>query len=416
MIYKGCYGLNLKGPEVRYISLAKSLHSLGYTITIAACSFNKEIHPKYINFLHIHNFFKMAVAFIKSDCIILHGGGFVLLSLSVFSGFIGKKIIFDNYSPRWVELDEVIFKSNFNFGLFARSSFNSFRSLLAVLVFNFVIVANKRQMDLFRGFLVPFSQTKEFSRIKQIPFGCEIYEDRSRKSAIKMLNKLSPGNAKLEESDFLIGWLGGVYDWFDLNSVMESVSEAFMHNSKIKIVFFGVSDAWREKMLSQIPEDNRYNFFFLPWIDFNKRFDYWAAFDVSLVWGGKGFENDYASRTRNFDCLSIGLPIIQNYDDEWGERLIANNCGVVTDIESLSSELLSLSKNPEKINNMHMAMINLAPDFYWLNFANEFKQAVDSSKISFIRRTVGLLVFLSMLPAAALFFIYNLFNGLIKSR
>lgn len=109
-------------------------------------------------------------------------------------------------------------------------------------------------------------------------------------------------------------------------------------------------------------------------------------------------------------------PVIQNYDDEWGEHLIINGCGVVTDIENLSDELLSLSLDTGRIKKMQMAMINLAPDFYWPRFANELMLAINESEMSFIRRSVGLLVFLSMLPAAGLFFIYNIFTGLTKSR
>jgi hypothetical protein len=316
--------------------------------------------------------------------------------LSTISGFFGKKIILDGYVPHWIELDEVISKSKFSLKLSIKSAFNAFRSLLAVYVFNLVVVANKRQVDLARGFLAPFSRTVEFNRIHLIPFGCEPYKERSRSMAIELLNKLTNKDRAFDERNFLVGWLGGTYGWFDLGPL--------------------VSDERKDEMLSWVAPEHHKNFFFLPYVDFENRFDYWAAFDVSLVWGGEGYENDYASRTRNFDCLSIGLPIIQNYDDEWGVRLVTSGSGVVTDIEHLADELMSLSLGPSRVKQMQSAMINLAPGFYWSKFANKLVLAVNESEMSFIRRFVGLLALLVVLPAIGLFFIYNLFGGLIKRK
>ncbi|MFD2405978.1 hypothetical protein ACFSVK_09730 [Azorhizophilus paspali] len=82
--------------------------------------------------------------------------------------------------------------------------------------------------------------------------------------------------------------------------------------------FFGADEFRQAELLRSVGEEARANVVFMPWVEFSRRFEYWAGLDVSLVWGAEGYENDYASRTRNFDCLTLGLPIVQNMDDEWG--------------------------------------------------------------------------------------------------
>jgi len=281
---------------------------------------------------------------------------------------------------------------------------------LAVFVFDLIIVANNRQLDLMRGFVGAFTRTREFSKIQIIPFGCEPYELRSRVEGLALLNSINEKSPVLNESDFLVGWLGGTYGWFDLNSVVAALSDAFAQNQQIKLVFFGVSEENQVMLLSNLPESLQSQIVFLPWVPFMERFKYWAAFDISLVWGGQGYENDYASRTRNFDCLSLGLPIIQNEDDEWGRRLEKHGAGIVTTQQRLSTDLLHISQDSKALELLKNNMVQLAPEFYWDEFAKTLINSVQRVKTGGIRRLFGVLALLTLLPALLLFFVYELVN------
>lgn len=409
LVYKGRYNATLKGPEMRYIALARALNSQGYEVSVAGYDFDTTVHSGFLNFIPINNLWQVFKAFMRSDCVVLHGGGPFLLMLSLLIGFFGKSTVLDNYVPHWVELDEVMKNQGRTTKLEFKSAFNVFRSLMGLLTFNMVIVANRRQQDLLRGMIAPFLRTQGFDRIEVIPFGCEPYTNRSREEGVRLLNSLAE-NSRLQSTDFLVGWLGGTYGWFDLSALLASMKVAFERNPAIKLVFFGVNEKQREEMLECIPVNIHGNLIFLPWVSFQERFAYWAAFDISLVWGGDGYENDYASRTRNFDCLSLGLPVIQNEDDEWGVRLKSSGAGMITSLESVSDDLLWVSQNEKALQKMHTAMKELAPEFYWERFSEHFASSVNRNKMSLLRRLTGALALMFVLPGIALFFLFGLLS------
>jgi len=414
LIYKGDYGSALRGPELRYISLGKSLHEGGHTVQLAAKTFEAALHPPYIQFIRLRSFRDTARAFISTDCILLHGGGPVLIFTTLIAGLLGKKIILDNYVPHWIELDEEASHIQKSPKLLIKSSFNALRVLLGSLVFDALIVANQRQLDLARGSASPFTRTRDFNRTHIIPFGCDPYEPRNRTNGLALINGLILDAPKLQPDDFLVGWLGGTYGWFDLDRLLKSLAPAFRDNPQIKLIFFGVKDKKKSDLLNTIPVECHSNLYFLPWVDFNNRFDYWSAFDISLVWGADGYENDYASRTRNFDCLSLGLPILQNHDDEWGSRLRSSGAGVVTDLEHISQELIRLSRDKGAVQDMAFRMIQLNPEFQWSKFALTLSNVFSQPGVPLLRRLLGVLSFSFIVAASLILLVQEIIASFLR--
>lgn len=417
LVYKGSFGAALRSPEMRYAALAAELLKLGHEVVLCARAGDGCGIPEGVKFVAVADLRRLTRAFLRADVIVLHGGGPVVLALAMLCGVLGRRIVLDAYVPHWIELDELI-RSGVGSPaprLLAKAQFNVLRALLGTLAFNLNIVANQRQMDLLRGIMAPFSLTRDFSRVVVIPFGCERSQARSREAGRARLGRLAGG--EFADDDFLIGWLGGTYGWFDLDGVLAEVSRAICKDARIKLCFFGVDEERRPQLLAPVAPEARGNLFFLPWIDFATRLEHWAGFDVSLVWGGQNYENDYASRTRNFDCLSIGLPVVQNEDHEWGPRLKASGAGVVVAPSALTDTLLQLANSPEVVTDMREAMHALAQQFHWQRFASALVDAVDGAPMSPMRRLVGLLAFCAALPAALMLFALALVESLVgKSR
>lgn len=414
ILYKGIYGSALRGPEMRYAALTSELMASGHTVILCGRSANQTNIPKNAEFVPVSKVTKLFLAFLRSDICVLHGGGPLILVFAIIAGLLGKNIILDSYVPHWIELDEIISKTprKNQSKLLIKAYFNVIRSLLGALVFNGMVVANKRQLDLIRGMMAPFLLTHDFSRIFIVPFGCNELKDKNKKNGRRLLGELK--GDEFNKNDFLIGWLGGTYGWFDLESVLRTVSLSIKKNKNIKLVFFGVDQSRQTELLDLVSDSIKGNIIFLPWVDFSTRFDYWSGFDISLVWGGDGYENDYASRTRNFDCLTLGLPIIQNEDDEWGERLEKSGAGRAVNLSSLSELLFELSNSPENVAHMHQAMIKLSSGFYWSRFAEAIINGVLANPMHLSRRIFGLIGFFMTLPALFVFFSYSLFAMLAK--
>lgn len=406
LLYKGEYANALRGPELRYVSLAQELTALGHKVVIGGRTAQPESLPPAVEFVAVSDWFTLIKAFFTARMVVLHGGGPVILLLAMLVGFAGKLIVLDSYVPHWIEL-EALSKKQGRFSqikTLIKSYFNVLRGLFAALVFNGIIAANGRQLDLYRGMIAPFSLTRDFSRFVIIPFGCNPALLNASNHGRHLLTELS--NGKISSDDFVIGWLGGTYGWFDLTTLLAKASDAITSNSSIKLVFFGVEAERKRELLACVVPEAQANIIFLPWVNFTQRFNYWSGFDVSLVWGAKGVENDYASRTRNFDCLTLGLPIVQNWDEEWGPRLKESGAGRVTDTEHVAAVLTELSSSPEKIAAMRRAMQQLAPPFYWSRFANQLVAMTQMPAISTVRRVCGLFAFGLILPGVLVLFIY----------
>ncbi len=349
LLYKGNYGRVLRGAEMRYASLARELVAMGHRVTLCGRSGGEAVATG-VEFVPAGRFPRLVQSFFRSDTIVLHGGGPLVLLVALFASLFKKKLVLDAYVPHWVELEALAEQG----GRFSRllcltnAYFNSLRCLLGCLVFDRVLVANKRQLDLVRGFMSPFLLTKSYQNISILPYGCEELSIVSRENARRRMAE----NIRqiIGDDDFLVGWLGGAYGWFNLEHLVRLVAPAIEKNKNLKFVFFGIDPCRQSELRAQLPADLQSNLLFLPWIDFTERFNYWAGLDLSLVWGSeRGYENDYASRTRNFDCLALGLPIVQNYDDEWGPRLIDSGGGLIANEKTLSDDIHHLSISPGAI-------------------------------------------------------------------
>lgn len=406
LLYKGEYGSALRGPELRYVSLAQELAKSGHKVVLCGRSAEPATLPSAVEFIATSQLFSLAKAFFTARLLVLHGGGPVVLLLALLAGILGKRVVLDAYVPHWIELEALAAELSrvARIKILIKSYFNVLRGLFAALVFDGIVAANRRQLDLYRGMMSPFTLTRDFSRIAVVPFGCSPVSVNDTARGRQLLAEFSDG--KVTGDDFVIGWLGGAYGWFDLNTVLAEVAQAISNNPLIKLVFFGVPAERQLELLAQVPPRTQVNIVFLPWVDFAERFNYWAGFDVSLVWGAQSVENDYASRTRNFDCLTLGLPIVQNWDPEWGPRLKESGAGQVTDAEHLSEVLVELSLAPDKLATMRSAMHELAFDFYWPRFAKQLLSMTELPLLTLPRRLSGLVAFVLLLPAVLVMFLY----------
>ncbi|MFD2836491.1 hypothetical protein ACFS3C_07815 [Azotobacter vinelandii] len=134
------------------------------------------------------------------------------------------------------------------------------------MTFNGVIVANKRQLDLFRGSLAPFFDPRIQAYFhNSLRLRClRGFRQGTGKGAVG--GNWPVGNFK--RMIFLVGWLGGVYGWFDLDSVMRGVSGAIVENRNIKIIFFGADEFRQAELLRSVGEEAWANVVFMPWVEF----------------------------------------------------------------------------------------------------------------------------------------------------
>lgn len=375
LLYKGDFTKNLNGAEIRYIKIAEQLALSGNEVTIAGGLGHQQGEVKFVSFNKTLSLIK---AFMCADIIMIHGGGPFTLILSLISKILGKRLLLDNYAPHWVELLTVSQKGSRRALLSIKIAFNLFRTLFGAIVCDTVIAANKRQQDLYRGLAASSGNLHLIDKIQILSYGADpVIETKTRSHLIHLSKN------KINDSDILIGWIGSLWDWFDYKPMVAAISTVASSNNDLKLVFFGV-DKNKEKEVKQyiatMAGNASENFLFLPWIDYESRLEVWSGLDAGIVWANPSIENDYAARTRNYDCISARLPIIQNWDDYWGPIINEHNIGITTTENALESAIADFISNRELITEYSKNIATLYDEYSWRSITANLLSLTSTAK------------------------------------
>lgn len=364
-IYKGEFSRDVAGVGVRYISVAKELAASGHAVCIAGRSVPADFGG--VRFIRAGDFLALLNEMKKADRVVLHGGGpFILSVLSLLSSQ-RRKVLLDAFAPHWLELHTAA-KSRENIRPYERIAikskiiFNYFRLVWARLFFHGISVGTERQLDLVRGIV---SQTGdiEFDRgLFIVTGGCDVIELPPRDSGGGLVKTF--------------GWLGGLWDWFDETPVIEAVLSLARQGRPVEMNFYGVSPAKRQKIEKYVGKERLSLFRFNPWVPYAERFNEWRRISVAIVWAERTVENDYASRTRNFDCVTLGIPVIQNCDSFWSRILSESSAGQVIDSSDQLGDAMTRYMEDDGLYKAHCQnMGRLRERFAWSRIAREYEAA-----------------------------------------
>jgi glycosyltransferase involved in cell wall biosynthesis len=184
----------------------------------------------------------------------------------------------------------------------------------------------------------------------------------------------------IKNSDFVAMWFGGLYPWFRIQELLDAVLE-LSKNPKFKFVIVGgknpfnpnpdfskqyelaLSFATKHKLLNK-------SMYFIDWVDFDDRVNYFVHADVVISLNQPGQENGFSWRTRVMDFVWGELAIVTNGGDPLSEDLIANNAAVrIPELSSkaLVDSIVSLESNTGSLAAIHKAIRQIKPRYYWDN-------------------------------------------------
>ena len=400
LIYKGQYGAESSGPEIRYLRLGSALIDQGDQVIIAGAALESPgVAAIGLDYLSVRKLLQLSKQFFAADVVVLHGGGPVLMLLALLAGlFAGTRLVLDCYALHWIELHQAQQSGRRSGALSThlKIQFNLLRFLYGLAIFDHVVVANQRQLDLARGVLAALGFLSQFdTRISIIAFGCDpVVKQKSKDDLIAC------SDGRLAPDDLVIAWLGGVWDWFDMDFVLRSFAASSNAIAHSKFIFFGLTDQ-RFIQLQAVYELSRGNqgaLMNLPWVPMEDRLMVWRGVDLAVVWGGDNIENDYATRTRNFDCISAGVPIVQNWDDYWGPIIRDCNCGAIATDQDLAKVIGDECRSRKTMQAKSKSIMLLYPRFTWAVCATRFWQLDSIAKRRFHDRVLFLLTGLLLLP------------------
>jgi hypothetical protein len=241
---------------------------------------------------------------------------------------------------------------------------------------DYFLCANEAQKTLYIGVLASLGVINPRSyrqdRIIIAPFGIHSVAAESEFNPYK--RELGIGS----KGDFVALWFGGLYPWFRVEELLAAILE-LSKDPSFKFVIVGGKNPFNPNPDFQKQYDKTLAFaekhklvnktvFFVDWVDFNKRINWFKHADIVVSLNQPGEENGFSWRTRVMDFVWGELAILTNGGDPLSEDLI--RAGAALRLNELSAQeiiqnLKSAQKDPAVLKTIRSRIVDLKKTYYW---------------------------------------------------
>jgi glycosyltransferase involved in cell wall biosynthesis len=369
-------GNTMAGPGIRYWEMAHALKRKGHATTLLTRHLEPGFSGDNTVFAGKASLSSLFTWIKRSDWIIQPGSPVAL----VLSVLLRRKIIFDQYDPVIFEFFER--KPASFFGKIQKSFMLMLWRVRQRLILRFghaFLVANEKQKDLLIGQLAVLGHLYKLDSVIVLPFGL---------SATKPI-KTSPvlRGTKIKDSDFLLVWGGGIWEWFDPLILLHALAKIKQQRDDIKVYFPGLRPPSPESQKLAIVDAflreaetlgllGNTVFVNSKWTPYESRADYLLEADVGISLHRESSETRFAFRTRMLDYLWAGLPIIASQGDSWAD-LIEKNCLGLTvpcgDVESVVKSVLRMADDLAFRKRCRLETARVAGEYSWDNIVSRLK-------------------------------------------
>lgn len=370
------------GPGMRYVELARALskkHKVWLVVKPGAEINNEGFHvlnlPVFIEF----NFgIKVKIPnpalkreLKKYDLIINQGWTLLAFGLPRTRG----KIIMDLYCPWFLENLEAARLNR------VRYNSNQLPSLKKMIKYgDFFICANEKQKDLYLGLIlgtkkinpsIYYKDPTLSSLIGMVPTGISSTSPNHTK---KVLKGMIPG---ISQSDKVILWWGGIWDWLDPETAIKAMAQAVKTRKDLRLVFFGIKHPHHplhnlaQRSIQLARELDLYDksvFFIQQWIPYEERANYLLESDLGIITHQDTLETRFSWRTRVLDYFWAGLPVVSTEGDSMADLIRFNRLGKTvppSSPEKLAQTLLEILENSDEYRKIKDNIEKFKPSLYW---------------------------------------------------
>jgi glycosyltransferase involved in cell wall biosynthesis len=330
-----CIGKKMAGPGIRYWEFARALARYHEVILFSphyTMNVSKNLKCLPFSFAALKKEMPTAQFMLSQD---------YSVSVALLAKKCGVKIVLDAYDPEMIaflELNkyEPLAKQN----QLLKSKVSSI--LFSMQIADFVICAQKRQKDLLLGLLGALGKINPYlyaenphlsNLITIVPFG--LSKTPPKKTGMGPKEKLG-----LKETDKLLLWGGGIWNWFDPLTLMHAMSTLCKKRSDIHILFMGIEHPNKDIPKMQMAtkaillaeelnlKDKNVHFHF-GWTPYEERQTILLETDTGLSLHFDNLETRFSFRTRILDYLWAKIPIICTEGDVFARLVAKHNLGIV---------------------------------------------------------------------------------------
>ena len=247
---------------------------------------------------------------------------------------------------------------------------------------DFFLCASERQRHFYLGQLAAlgrinpdnYADDPDLSRlIAVVPFGLE---EKAPTHERRVLKGVHPG---ISESDKLILWSGGLYDWFDPLTLIRAVALLSEEHPEVKLYFLGTRHphpgvpemeivAASRALAGDLGVAGTNVFFNDSWVDYKDRGNYLLEADLGVSTHHVHVETTFSFRTRILDYLWAGLPMVVTRGDHFAELVEARSLGKAvkpSDPRALAAAIGELLFNPAEIQRAREAVMVVRGEYEW---------------------------------------------------
>lgn len=183
------------------------------------------------------------------------------------------------------------------------------------------------------------------------------------------------------QNDIVILWNGGIWNWLDPFSAINSMSEVVEREPRAKLVFMGVKTPVAEIAKMRVVEDARSlaaglglldrHVFFNDWVPYDQRQNWLLQADIGLSLHVESIEARFAYRTRVLDNLWCKLPIIATTGDVLADLVETERIGLTVPAgnpHAVAEAILSAIE-PARREGFQDNLENLAREHTWETIA-----------------------------------------------
>ena len=352
------------GIGIRFIEMSKVLHAAGHDISLLSPN-EGPIAPE-------------TLRDVSERCVVAVVQGHIANDLFAHARAIPTVV--DLYDPFIVE--NLHYYAERGAEVFAHDHVTLMNSLLRGDTF---LCASEAQRLFYLGMLLAVG------RLNPIAFGNDPHLD----ALLRIAPFGVPASRQLREAPPPAILFGGIYDWYDPILAIEAIATAretmpsltltFTHHPNPDITPQGRTAAAIEQVRRK-----RYDFVeFVPWVHYNEREAFYDRFSAALLTFPQSIETDLSMRTRVYDYLWGGLPIVTSSAPGTDEILEQYDAGRIVngeeprDYANALIELLHGDKrrNTQRLVSDHQWSRTLAP---LVEFCNA--PAIDKTKEAFAVR------------------------------
>lgn len=247
---------------------------------------------------------------------------------------------------------------------------------------DFMLCASDKQRDFWLGHLAALCRINpatydEDASLRSLlavaPFGIEDNPPVQTEHGIK---GVIPG---ISETDTVVLWGGGIYNWFDPITLIRSVAALSERHPDLRLFFLGVkhpnpnvpemevSLAARELAI-ELGLLDRVVFFNQGWVPYQERANYLLDADLGVSTHFDHLETSFSFRTRILDYLWASLPIVSTDGDTFATIIRENGLGRVVppkDVSALESALEDLLYTPGEHDRARQNVTRYAQQLKW---------------------------------------------------